>query len=85
LYELFNDGQVGLNEMWRERSMVVIQVLSSFLMADTDSVHTCFVKAAHDNLHCYDLLYSKILLIQFSQVQTGAKLLNIMDYQMVSY
>jgi len=63
--------------------MVVIQVLSSFLMADTYSVHTCFVKAAHDNLHCFDLLYSKILLIQFSQVQTGAKLLNILDYQTV--
>ena len=64
--------------------MVVIQVLS-FLMADTDSVHTCFVKAAHDNLHCFDLLYSKILLIQFSWVHTGAKPLNILDYQMVSY
>ena len=45
--------------------MVVIQVLSSFLMADTDSVHICFVKAAHDNLHCFDLLHSKILLNQF--------------------
>jgi len=33
--------------------MVVIQVLS-FLVADTDSVHTCFVKVAHDNLHCFD-------------------------------
>lgn len=40
--------------------MVIIKVLS-FLMADTDSVHTCFVKATHDNLHCFDLLYSKIL------------------------
>jgi len=57
--------------------MVVIQVLS--LVADTDSVHTCFVKVAHDNLHCFDLLYSKILLIQFSWVQTGAKLLNILN------
>jgi hypothetical protein len=86
LYELSDDDQVGLNEMCkRDRSMVVIQVLLYFLMADTDGVHTRFVKAVNDNLHCLDLLYSKILLIQFSWVQTGAKLLNILDYQMVSY
>ena len=39
--------------------MAVIQALLSFLMADTDKVNTCVVEAAHDSLHCFDLLYKK--------------------------
>jgi hypothetical protein len=41
--------------------MVVIQVLLSCLVADSDNVHTCFVEAAHDNVHCFDLLHKKIV------------------------
>ena len=46
----------------RDRSMAVIQALLSFLMADTDKVNTCVVEAAHDSLHCFDLLYKKKML-----------------------